>query len=78
MKRECASEHEARTDGPASSEQLDEWHDRKRQRQHAETEIRRRDPAAASVLVLIEETETRRQDEKGSSDHHAPHPPAVS
>lgn len=78
MKRNRVSCREGKVDSPASSEQPGERHDRERECQHAEAEIRRRDTAAASVLVLIEEAEARRQDEKGTSDHRAAHPPLFS
>lgn len=77
MTRHCVRSHERKADGPASSEQPGERHDRERYRQHAEAEVRRSDTATASALVLIEETEARRQGEKGNGDHRAPDPPAL-
>ncbi len=78
MKHHRVRCHEGKADGPTSSEQPGERHDRERDRQHGKAEIRRHDTATGSVLVLIEEAEARRDGEQGSSDHYAPHPPAVS
>lgn len=76
MKRDGVGCSDGDVHGPAGSEQPGERRDRERDRDDAEAEIQ--DAAIGAVIVLIEEAEPRRQDEKRDGDHRAPDPPAVS
>jgi hypothetical protein len=65
-------------DSPANRERPDERHDRERQGEHPEAEIRRRHVAGRAVVILIEEAEASCEGEQRGSHHQAANPPDLS